>query len=153
MKTDLWFSEGVCETIRQLSLPVFGIFLATWLGFRVGRTSKRQNDLRDDQLQLVPLLHGFIKEAESSFAPISVWHDSKNELEKRILKFKMHLTGRRKAALCKSWERFEQIKNAELYANTPSGDFGDCGSLEDLQRAQQILKKRLSELLVSVENA
>jgi hypothetical protein len=65
----------------------------------------------------------------------------------------MHLTGRRKAALCKAWEKFEQIRNEDLYAKTPSGDYGDGGSVEDLQRAQRILKTGLSELLDSIENA
>ena len=109
--------------------------------------------MREDQLILVPMLHGFIKEARTSHAPILVWRNSKDELEKLIWKFKMHLSGKRKTNLCEAWEVLEQTNSAELYANTPSGDFDDNGSVEELQKAQQILIMRLNELLESIENA
>jgi hypothetical protein len=149
----LWFYQGVWETVVQSSLPFLGILLAAWLGFRLGKTTKRESDLREDQLQLVPMLHGFIKEAGSHHAPILVWRNSKDALEKRIWRFRMHLSGRRKKAFCKAWVRLEQTRDAELYANTPTGDFDDNGSVEDLQKAQRILTARLNDLLKSIENS
>ncbi len=139
-----WFIPIAAASITTL--------LGVWLGFRLGKISKRDNDLREDQLQFIPMLNQMIKDAGNHSAPISVWNFHKTALEKSVWRFRLHLTGRRKRRFLKAWEKLNKTTEAELIGNSRNGVFGDNEEVE-LKKVQQILIARFNELLRSVENA
>jgi hypothetical protein len=140
------------EIIVNATCVLIGVLAGNRLTLGRDRILKREADIKADQLELIPLISGFINKAAHYPAPNIVRNESMSALKNWHFRFRIHLKGGRLTAFNAAWQALEQTTEAEMIGDSGQAVFTE-NQADEFKKVAQVLISRLQALLNCVEKA